>query len=407
MATIIDQTPDAAAVTAPFKVDVHRGEFRGDVSKEWFSRPHDERFLSLSDLRTHLRNRWEHSADQTMQNRDVYLRAPDIDTRDDIRKINAELPGGEPVDFSHWSFGQLCSLAGAPAAYLRTMPGAIAADALNWGLRHERDVDQVKTFSTQTDGMARPQLMAVTGPKYGRVPDYEVIEAVTQVAGNGTGDALWKVPGVINWADHTYDPFAPVTKESTTLYASDRDVFAFLVDDTHPIEIGKLDNGEPDLVFRGFYVKNSEVGSAAYVLAGFYLRGVCMNRCLWGVEGFTELKIRHSSGAPDRFMHEATPALIEYANGTGTAFKEAVDNAKAAKVAQDDEDAMDFLRKRHFNRSEVKKILETHEREEGRPARTAWDMVNGITAMARTIPHQDRRLKVEEVAGKLLDKVAA
>jgi hypothetical protein len=41
-------------------------------------------------------------------------------------------------------------------------------------------------------------------------------------------------------------------QNTTTLYASDRDVFLFLVDDTHPIEAGRLPNGDPDLYFRGF-----------------------------------------------------------------------------------------------------------------------------------------------------------
>jgi hypothetical protein len=33
-----------------YKVDVSRGERIGCVSSEWFSRPADERYLSLSDL---------------------------------------------------------------------------------------------------------------------------------------------------------------------------------------------------------------------------------------------------------------------------------------------------------------------------------------------------------------------
>ena len=33
-----------------FKVDVSRGERIGRVSSEWFSRPNDERYLSLSEL---------------------------------------------------------------------------------------------------------------------------------------------------------------------------------------------------------------------------------------------------------------------------------------------------------------------------------------------------------------------
>jgi hypothetical protein len=35
-----------------------------------------------------------------------------------------------------------------------------------------------------------------------------------------------------------------------------------------------------------------------------------------------------------------------------------------------------------------------------------WDLAQGITAVARDIPHNDDRLQFERVAGQLLDKVA-
>ena len=54
----------------------------------------------------------------------------------------------------------------------------------------------------------------------------------------------------------THNPFVDITKDTTTLYASDRDVFLFLVDDTNPIEAGRLADGSPDLYFRGFYCWN-------------------------------------------------------------------------------------------------------------------------------------------------------
>src|SRR5215204_6120785 len=60
----------------------------------------------------------------------------------------------------------------------------------------------------------------------------------------------------------TYNPRVDITAETTTLYASDRDVFAFLVDDLNPIEAGRLPDGSPDLYFRGFYAWNSEVAAA-------------------------------------------------------------------------------------------------------------------------------------------------
>ena len=37
-------------VSGGYKVDISRGERIGRVSSEWFSRPDDERFLSLGDL---------------------------------------------------------------------------------------------------------------------------------------------------------------------------------------------------------------------------------------------------------------------------------------------------------------------------------------------------------------------
>src|SRR3546814_11805905 len=69
-----------------------------------------------------------------------------------------------------------------------------------------------------------------------------------------------------------HNPFVEVTKGTTTLYASDRDVFLFLVDDANPIEAGRLPNGDPDLFFRGFYCWNSEVGSQTLGMATFSLR---------------------------------------------------------------------------------------------------------------------------------------
>ena len=104
------------------------------------------------------------------------------------------------------------------------------------------------------------------------------------------------------------------------LYASDRDVFLFLVDDRNPIEAGKLSDGSPDLYFRGFYCWNSEVGAKTLGMASFYLRAVCQNRNLWGVEDFQEIKIRHSKYAASRFAHEAAPALTRFANSSPQGF---------------------------------------------------------------------------------------
>ena len=134
-----------------------------------------------------------------------------------------------------------------------------------------------------------------------------------RIAGDGSGDTRWKIPGVLDWSTGIYNPRAEVTRDTTTLYASDRDVFLFLVDDLNPIEAGRLPDGSPDLYFRGFYCWNSEVGARTLGIASFYLRAVCQNRNLWCVEDFEEITIRHSKFAASRFAHEATAALTRSA----------------------------------------------------------------------------------------------
>ena len=332
---ILKQNNEAAPVTGAYMTDaISHGIGNSAVSSNWWNRPEDERFLSLDDMLAHKKAdaaamHSKHVNTHKMQivgeldeenpsRGDVFIEYTDEDGREHMNRP------------TNWSFGQLAQLAGAPAGYLRDLPAPIAADALQWGLRYNRSRELVKTYGGNTDA---GDLRAATGPDYGRIFDWEIIEAVQKFA----DPDRWKVPGMMTGQENgraVYDPFVPVTKDTTTLFASDRDVFLFLVDDTHPIEIGTLPDGSPDLVFRGFYAWNSETGSKTAGIAAMYLRGVCMNRNLWGVENFQEIKIRHTKFAPDRFAYEAAPALQSFANGATGDFLSGVKAAQDAVIAQ-------------------------------------------------------------------------
>ncbi|MCU0731061.1 MAG: DUF932 domain-containing protein [Hyphomonas sp.] len=381
-----------------YKVDVGRGERVGRVSSEWFSRPDDERYLSLTELTEAVRARSARSRTRVIESAAIEVQA----SRDNPERLALVLPGADaPVAPTHWSFGQLAGMVGAPAAYLRQLPASLAGINLQYGLSTHR-AEQIKTLETDN---GRIDLRAVTGPDYGRIHDHELAEAVQRIAGNGTGDTRWKVPGVLDWSTGVYNPNVDITKDTTTLYASDRDIFLFLVDDLNPIEAGKLPDGSPDLFFRGFYCWNSEVGAKTLGIASFYLRAVCQNRNIWGVEDFQEITIRHSKYAASRFAHEATPALENFARSSPAPFLNVMKAARAQVVARDDEDREAFLRKRGFSKAETGRIIETVLAEEGRPPETVFDFVQGITAAARAKPHQDARLEMEGRAKKLLERV--
>ncbi|WP_119307000.1 DUF932 domain-containing protein [Cohaesibacter haloalkalitolerans] len=384
---------------AGYKVDLDRGERVGRVSSEWFSRPDDERYLSLDTLAEAVRTRAEYSRSRVVESAAIQVEA----SRDNPERLTLMLPGANaPTIPTHWSFGQLASQVGAPAAYLRQLPAALAGINLQYGLATHR-AEQIKTYETES---GRVELRAVTGPDYGRIYDYELVEAVQRIAGNGTGDTRWKVPGILDWSTGIYNPHMDITKDTTTLYASDRDVFLFLVDDRNPIEAGRLPDGSPDLFFRGFYCWNSEVGAKTLGIASFYLRAVCQNRNLWGVEDFQEIKIRHSKYAASRFAHEAAPALRNFANSSPTPFINGIKAARERIVAGSDEDRSDFLRKRGFSKAETGRIIDIVLDEEGRPPESVFDFVQGITALARTKTHQDVRLDMEGRAKKLMDRIA-
>ena len=389
--------PAARPALAPYKVDISRGRNVSRVSSEWFSRPDDERFLSLPDLYDRV-----HSRAESATTRVVESRALRVEARSNApERLSLVVPGREdPVAPTNWSFGQMCSLVGAPAAYLRGLPAALAGINMQHGLIAHRG-EQVKLLETTT---GRTELRAVTGPDYGRIWDHELVAAVMRIAGNGTGDTRWKVPGVLDWSTMHYNPYVDVSRDTTTLYASDRDVFLFLVDDTHPIEAGKLANGDPDLFFRGFYCWNSEVGSKTLGIATFYLRAVCMNRNLWGVENFEEISIRHSKFAATRFAHQAEPALTHFADSSPMQFINGIKTARERIVARTDDDRASFLRNRGFSKTDTNKIIATVLEEEGHPATSLYDFVQGITAVARSRTHQDDRLELEGKARKLLER---
>ncbi len=390
----------ASPAASGYKVDPSRGQRIGRVSSEWFQRPADERFLSLSDLHRSVKSRAGRSRARTLESRDVRVEA----RREDADRLSLVLPGeAEPVSPTHWSFGQLCQLVGAPSGYLRGLPAPIAGINLQYGLTNHR-AEMVKTYTTEE---GRTELRAVTGPDYGRIHDHELVEAAMRIAGDGIGDTRWKVPGVLDWSTMRHNPHVDITKDTTTLYASDRDVFLFLCDDMNPIEAGHLPDGSPDLYFRGFYCWNSEVGARALGIASFYLRAVCQNRNLWGVENFEEITIRHSKYAANRFAGEAAPALGRFAESSASSFVQGVRAARQKIVARTEEDRADFLRRRGFGKTETAKVISTVLAEEGHPPASVFDFVQGITAVARAEPRQDARLDLELRAKKLMDAVAA
>lgn len=377
-----------------------KGQLDSSVSRQWATRPADQRFTSLDALATKVQSWRDCSATHAVNPTEMIVR-PQEDGN-----LLLEAPGlGELLEPTNWSFGQVCQRVGAPADYVAKLPAKLAAANLQYGLK---TASEEASAYVRNDGVLR----AMTSQKYGRIYDADVVAKVQALV---QADPRWKIPGMIDWSTAAggkvvHNPYVDVTTQNTTLYASDRDVWLFLCQDANPIEIGTLPDGSPDLLFRGFIVSNSEVGAQTFYLKTMLLRGVCQNRNLWGVQDVTEVSIRHTAGAPERWESEAVPALEAYANASALAVVERVKAARAITVASTEGEALDFLMSRkggNFSKTMANKIMARVKEEEGHPLHSLWDAVQGITAQARRVEFQDRRVALEEIAGRIMERVSA
>lgn len=355
------------------------------ASHQWASRPADERFVSLYDMSDHFHTSRNQSQEVVTSSRRLSA-VPD----DDNKGILIKGPNGNPVTPTNYAFRQLSQVAEAPAGYLRTLPAPIAVDCVNYGLQFKAPIKDVSVLLQDNGiGSGYPNMRSVMGPRYGRIWNAEVIKALADRFGDGvSGD--WRVPG-------EFRKRVEVTKDNTTLYAGDRDMFVFLADEDHRIEIPNRRNGEPGSLARGFFCWNSEVGAATFGLGTFLFDYVCCNRIVWGAEEYGEIKIRHTASAPDKFLDEMRPALEVYAKSSSESITTAVKNARSARIDNVDE----FLAKR-FGKGAVEKMKVIHSIEESRPIETVWDAATAATAYARGIAWQDTRVDIERKAGDLL-----
>ena len=368
------------------------------ANEQWSKRPADQRFVSLLDLQKKVNTDRENSIGSVVSTRKIKVIPHPANP---MKGVTIEGSSGL-YDPTHWSFGQLASLAGAPAGYLRTLPAPLVADAMNYGLRFNRDAEDVGVLRTKTSldlgddsGITEHvELRAATGPRYGRIWNGDIVDSLVQRFGDGlSGD--FRVPGEFGKA-------VPVTKENTTIYGSDRDIFVFLADEVNRVEVSNRRDGQAGSLARGFFVWNSEVGSQTMGVGMFLFDYVCMNRIIWGVKEFKEVRLRHTMSAPERFVEEVAPILTAYSQASALPIEQTIKAAQAAKIESD----LDVFLKNRFTAAESTAIKAAHMREEGRPIETIWDATAGVTAYAKTIRNQDNRVSMERKGGALLDLVS-
>jgi len=370
-----------------------------EPQRQYYARPRDQRFEDMPSLRTAVERRRNLSrvTDVTLAEltpaAGTYF-VPGTTPPPEVNTVFLTTPKSPfPFLSTHYAFSQFCSRIKAPANYLRELPPPLLSQVMKFSMEQ-----QAKEEKGDTRLMAWPvplggddvddevyELRAATSTTYGRIWDLDVVDMVQQII-DATGKAF---ENPLIWGG-----------KRGGLYASDRDVFLFLVDGGSIVDGGS----DRDQLHRGFYVWNSEVGNATFGIATFLFRGVCGNHGIWGAEQLTELRIRHSLNAPARFLSEAAPALKAHVEAPAAPLEAKIRQAKAFEIpgAPNKEKLIEFGRQHGLTPAEVKGAIAYAEREEGAEVSNLWVLQQGLTAYARDFAWVDARVDLERRAGKLM-----
>lgn len=350
-----------------------------EASIQWANRPQDQRFETLQALRDSV-----HSRRLRSRSIDVDCSKTHVKSENGLLTINGTLTPCEP---SHWSFGQLSTLVKAPAGYLRTLPQPLIVDCLNHGLSASGR-ETVKFMTVTDDNKPANTLQAVTSTTYGRIWDADVVDATSRIVERSGG----KFHNPLAYDIATGNP------KPSGLYASDRDVFMFMIDGGSILEAGPRAQ-----LNRGFIVWNSEVGARTFGLMTFLFNKVCGNHIIWGARDVNKLVIRHTLNGPARFDADATPTLNAYVEASAAPQLETIKRAQNLLIGDKPETVRDYLDKHgKFTRSEISNAIDCATKEEG-DCKTLWHAIQGFTAYARGFDYIDARIDLEKRAGNLLN----
>lgn len=342
--------------------------------RQWATRPSDERFSSLVEMRDACRA----YADVAVEARAPYSSLRVEAQGEDLRLIGK---AGVPALLTHHAFGQLAGRAGAPAGYLRDLSPTLAAQNLNYGLANRSEGDAVLLFHRNGDLVLR----AATSEVYERVWNWEVIDRLMDLA-----DRTRLVPA--------RPTFRKTGDDAPALYASDHDMFAFMMSPERAVE-----DPTRNALYRGLIVANSEVGDKALWLLGFYFREICGNHIIWGAEEIAEIKLVHRSGIR-RGMMNAEVGVRRFLDGAAS-LDEAKFNGTTIPIAGTKDEVLDAVfgkLKTSISRRALSAGYDAVVESIDGDARTPWGLAQGITRHSQTVPYADERTSLDRAAGKLL-----
>lgn len=257
------------------------------------------------------------------------------------------------------------------------------ADNLNHGFQHA-DLDSKVNLLLQSNGSKLVRAMVTD--KYTRIWNADITSRLIRLTEKSP---VWQ-------------PAPAAFDGSRGLYASDHDMFAFLVDNERRI----FEKGPGGGLGRGFFAWNSEVGASVFGIMAFWYEYICGNHRVWGAQNVTEIRLRHVGNADDRAFGKLAAQLKKYANSSVTEDEAKIEAAHKYMLGGTKDEVLDKVFgldtgvTRKLISEAYDKAIE-HSDWCGSP-NSAWGLTGGMTEIARDAEYTDARVSLDRAAGKIL-----
>lgn len=373
-----------------------------DANTQWAQRPADQRFWTLAEMTAFCQK-----VDSSRHAEMIPVSALSVDA--DMRLV----AGKSAAPCTNWAFGQLCARADVPAHFLRTLPPSLASQVLNHGLRDRiGPKDQAKEVRVCYRGDVGA-VETLTSSKFAYIPSWKILEGLAILEKKG-----WRVPPARPSAN---DPRARAATKADVvpgsrvkegemiapagLYASDRDMFAFMIHEEPAVDDGTGHNP----LRRGVFVSQSEVGAASFRLTTFLFDDVCGNHIVWGAHDVLQATVRHlGDTAPARAFAAVERDLdSSWSKKDAESVSRTIRAARKMILGEDAETVVERLvneKRLYVGKADALaayRLAEELDADRVDP-KSVWGMVTGFTRLSQQEPHQDRRLALDTVGAGLI-----
>jgi hypothetical protein len=352
------------------------------ASKELFSRKADEIYPDMESIIAFLEQReavtTEHAVEKILVEPVGEKIVLNVATNDDVFTDQ---------EMTEWSFGHICRLANVPQRYINRLPSDLAATNINHGLT-ERFEDHNGVVMNKTGSVAR----AFYTPRYVRVPDLEVAKYVHEQA-----TPKGYLPA--GYFSGKRGGSAPVRPEASGLYASDRDLFMFMAQESTPFVV------DGDEYFHCFIVWNSEVWGKTLGFMTCLYRYICGNHQIWGARDEIEVSTPHK-GDPRTVLDALGKVLYGYEKYREQQQEVDTMRIQIAKMKEfaDTKEKIEERLRTYIPQKQAEQAMRFLKDERAFPERqkSVFNVANAVTLYAQTLPFSEAHLDVDLAAGKII-----